>query len=78
MINLSRLEYRVVVISSDGEQLDVTAIANGLGWSEGEKELAAKITCKFACVEVSGKTIDEIIQPMTPIIIYADIGDGFQ
>lgn len=33
MINLSRLEYRVVVISSDGEQLDVTAIANGLGWS---------------------------------------------
>lgn len=33
MINLAKLEYRVIVISSDGEQLDVTGIANGLGWS---------------------------------------------
>lgn len=77
MINLAKLEYRVAVISSEGEQLDVTGITSGLGWSEGEKELSAKISCKFACVEVGGKMIDEIVQPMTPIIIYAGDGEDF-
>lgn len=77
MINLAKLEYRVVVISAEGEQLDVTEIANGLGWSEGEKELSAKITCKLACVEVGGKLIDAIVQPATPIIIYAGDGEDF-
>lgn len=45
--------------------------------SEGEKELSAKITCKLACVEVGGKLIDAIVQPATPIIIYAGDGEDF-
>lgn len=71
MIDLSKLSYRVVVISSEGEQLDVTDITSGLGWSEGEKELASKINLKLAVVEVGGKSLDEIVTLNTPIIIYA-------
>ena len=78
MIDLSKVEYRVVVVASDGTQYDVTPITSSLGWQEGEKELAAKITCKFACVMVDGALITDVVKMMTPIIIYASDGDGFQ
>ena len=78
MIDLSKVEYRVVVVASDGTQYDVTPITSSLGWSEGEKELAAKITCKFACVMVDGSLITDTVKMMTPIMIYASDGSGFQ
>lgn len=78
MIDLSKLEYRVVVVGSDGTQYDLTDITSALGWSEGEKELAAKITAKFACVEFGGKMITDLVQMCTPVFVYAGLGDDFQ
>ncbi|MBQ3434941.1 MAG: hypothetical protein IJG24_07860 [Selenomonadaceae bacterium] len=78
MIDLSKVEYRVVVVASDGTQYDVTDICSALGWSEGEKELAAKITCKLACVEVNGALVTDVVTLNTPIIVYASDGGGFQ
>ena len=78
MIDLSKVEYRVVVVASDGTQYDVTPITSSLGWQEGEKELAAKINCKFACVMVDGSLITDTVKMMTPIMIYASDGSGFQ
>lgn len=72
MIDISKLEYRLICVDPEGKQYDLTSVTNGLGWSEGEKELAAKITCKVAAVEFTTG-----IQPMTPLIIYADMGNGF-
>lgn len=77
MLDLSRVEYRVVCVTSDGRQLDLTPISTGLGWSEGAKELACKIQLKIACVEVNGKSIGELVKPFTQIIVFADIGNGF-
>lgn len=78
MIDLSKVKYRVVVVTPDGAQLDVTDVTSALGWSEAEKELSAKITCKLTCVEFNGKSIAELVRPFTPVFIYADIGDGFE
>ena len=71
MINIAKIEYRIVVVDKEGTQYDVTRITSSLGWSEGEKELAAKITCKLACVEVKGRLITDIVQMMTPVFVYA-------
>ena len=33
MIDLNKVEYRVVAVTPDGQQLDLTDITHGLGWS---------------------------------------------
>lgn len=76
MIDLTKLRYDVVAVTSDGTQLNLTNITSGLGWSEGEKELSAKITLKVANVEYNGKRISDYVQPFSPIIVYADMGAG--
>ena len=78
MIDVSKISYRVVAVDKDGTQYDVTGITSSLGWSEGEKELAAKITCKFACVEVDGHLITDVVKMMTPVFVYASDGGEFK
>ena len=76
MIDLTKLKYDVVVLTKDGEQLNITDVASSLGWSEGEKELSAKIMLKIANVAYKDKQLSEIVQPFTPIFVYADVGEG--
>ena len=78
MINLAKLEYRVQIVLRDGTQLDVTNLTTGLGFSEGKKELAAKIQMKLANAAYQGGTLFEQIQPMTPIFIYANARGDFE
>lgn len=78
MIDLNKIEYRVIAVTPDGQQLDLTDITHGLGFSEGEKELSAKITMKLANADYGGKNISELVQPFTPIFIYASMGGGFE
>ena len=76
MLDLSRLKYRVTCIADDG-QFDLTDITTGLGFSEGAKELACKIQLKVAVCEVNGKSTFELLKPFTQIILWADIGEGY-
>lgn len=78
MIDLNKIEYRVIAVTPDGQQLDLSDIAHGLGWSEGEKELSAKITMKLANADYGGKNVSELVLPFTPIFIYASMGGGFE
>lgn len=34
MIDVAKIEYRIVVVDKDGKQYDVTGITSSLGWSE--------------------------------------------
>ena len=77
MIDLSKLEYRLVAIGSGGEQHDLTGVTSGLNWTEAEKQLASKITCKLAAF-VNDKPITDFVSINTQLIICADTGDGFQ
>ena len=74
MIDLRDISYRVVCITPDGTQLDITSITTGLGWEEGEKELAARISLKVYNVLYGGKRMSQLVQPETPIFVYAMIG----
>lgn len=74
MIEVAKIEYRIVVVAPDGAQYDLTPVANSLGWSEGEKELAAKITCKFA-IDLKEQNILEKIQMNGQLIVYVAKAD---
>ena len=72
MLDLSKLEYRLTAVTDAG-QLDLTPITTGLGFSEGSRELAAKITAKVAVTEVNGKSTFDLLKPFTQLILWADI-----
>ena len=73
MIDLSTLTYGVVCITASGESLILTEIVSHLGWEEGEKELSARISLQLANVEYNGGRISDVVQPFTPILVYAQI-----
>lgn len=75
MVDLKNISYRVVCITPDGKQLDITRITSNLGWEEGAKELSVRISLKVYNTLYDGKRISQLIQPGTPIFIYANIGD---
>ena len=74
MISIKDIIYRVICISPDGEQIDITSITTNLGWEEGEKELSVRISLKVYNTLYNGKRISQLIQPGTPIFVYATIG----
>ncbi|SDH05141.1 hypothetical protein, partial [Marvinbryantia formatexigens] len=43
-INPFRYRYQVILVTEKGEQIDITALIEDLGWEEQEKELAARIS----------------------------------
>lgn len=65
-MNIKDMQYRVVAVADDGTQFNLTDVTHGLIWSEGEKELSAKIACKLVLNDDT-----QYVQIGTPIIIYA-------
>ena len=78
MIDLRYIAYRVVVVTPDGTQLDVTDITTNLGWEEGERELAIRISMNLYNAQYKGKMMSELVQPGTPVFIYATTLNGAQ
>lgn len=73
MINIGEIEYRVVCITPDGEQLDLTPVTTNLGWEEGAKELAVRISMQIHNAKYKGKYMSELVQPKTPVYVYYSI-----
>ena len=78
MIDLYKMDYRVICISPEGEQLDLTPVCTDLGWEEGAKELAIRISFKIYNGKYNNKYFSESVQPGTPVYIYAIINDSAQ
>ena len=78
MIDLRKIEYRVVCITPEGEQLDLTPICTDLGWEEGAKELAVRTSLKIYNGQYGNKYFSESVQPGTPIYVYAIINGSAQ
>lgn len=70
MIDLRLLEYKTIAITADGTQLDITDIVTDLGWEESEREFSMRISLKIYNTQYLGKYMSELIQPLTPIIVY--------
>ena len=75
MVNLANVHYRFVCITPDGDKLDLTSVATDVGWEEGAKELSVRISMKLYNGQYGGKYISELVQPGTPLYVYAII-DG--
>lgn len=70
MIDARKIEYRLVAVSPEGTQVDLTPITTNLGWSEGDKELAAKITFRVA-VRLGDQDITDILKMNGQVLVYA-------
>lgn len=75
MIDIAKVSYRIVAVTPEGEQIDITDISTKLGWEEGAKELSARISLDIYDAQYKGKYMHEMIVPMTPIFVYSVI-DG--
>lgn len=73
MLEIRKIAYRIICIAPDGTQLDLTQITTGLGWEEGDKELAARISLKVCNTLCKGKRISQMVQPGTPLFLYAAV-----
>lgn len=78
MIDLCKIDYRIVCLSPEGEQLDLTPVCTDLGWEEGAKELAVRTSFKIYNGRYKDKYFSESVQPGTPIYVYAIINDSAQ
>lgn len=77
-INVRSVQYKLICITETGLQLDLTNAVKDLGWSETEKELAAKVTFTLLNVDFRGQKLSKIVKLGCRAIVMADWGAGFQ
>ncbi len=44
MVDISKIRYRLVIMDENGKQYNIRDYVEGLGWEQGEKELATRIS----------------------------------
>ena len=51
MIDLSKIAYRLTVMSSGGKQYNIKEFVTGLGWEENKNEISVRVsfTAKNEC-----------------------------
>ena len=72
MIDISKLTYKVFLLCENGEQLNITDIAQDVTWEENEGELAQRFSVKLRNGLYQGKRISSIAKPNCQIIITAE------
>lgn len=72
MIDISKLTYKVYILSETGEQLNVTDITESLDWGEDRGELGMKLSLGLANTTHNGKRISSIAKPNCYIIVTAE------
>ena len=76
MIDISKITYKVYLLRETGEQLDITAVSEDVGWDENEGELAQRVSLSLANVMHNGQYIASIAKPNCYIIVTADAGSA--
>lgn len=75
-IDISKIKYRVILVTSSGKQIDVTQAAESIGWEEGDAELAMRTNISLHNITYEGKKLSSIAQPGCIVAIIADWGTG--
>lgn len=76
MIDVSRLKYKLLLVTEDGKELDITGATEDLGWEEGESELASRIYFTLCNAEYGGGLLSGIAKPGCIVAVIADWGTG--
>lgn len=76
MINSKDLDYKAIIITEAGQQLDITAATQDLGWEENEDELAMKISFDMYNAFYNGKRLSSLVKLCSTVAIKSSWGSG--
>lgn len=76
MIDLSRLQYRVVVVDESGNQYNIKNFIKDLGWEENENEIAVRSSFQARNDKTSIGYLSGIIKPGCLVCIFATDGES--
>lgn len=76
MIDLSKIEYRLVVIDESGNQYNIKEYVHGLGWEENENEISVRSSFTVRNDKTSKGKLSSLIKPGCLIGIFASDGSG--
>lgn len=76
MIEVSKVSYDVIAITEKSLQLNITQAVEGLGWEEGEDELAMKITFEMYNAKYNNQRLSSLIKIGCVIAVKAYWGSG--
>jgi hypothetical protein len=76
MIDLSKIEYHVVVIDESGNQYNITDYIENLGWEENENELSVHSSFTARNDKTSKGYLSNLIKPGCMVVIFASEGSG--
>ena len=77
MIDLSKIEYRVVVIDENGNQYNIKEYIHSLGWEENQNEIAVRSSFITRNDKTSKGKLSSLIKPGCLIGIFATDGNGY-
>ena len=78
MIDLSKVEYYVIALMSNGQQLRLDEVAENIAWEENESELAIRLNLTLRDIPYGSGRLADVIALCTAVYLYADWGEGQQ
>lgn len=76
MVEVGKVKYYVYVVTSDGQTINVTQAVQGLGWEEGEDEIAMKMSFELYNATYNGKKLSAVIKIGCVVTVKANWGSG--
>lgn len=75
-VDVSKVKYKVYATTSSGQTLNITQAVQGLGWEEGEDEIAMKMTFELYNATYNGKKLSSLIKIGCVVRVKANWGSG--
>lgn len=76
MIDISKLKYKLLLVTESGKELDITNATEELGWEEGESELALRLSFTIINTTHNGSLLSSLAKPGCTVAVIADWGTG--
>lgn len=77
MIDVTNLKYKIIIITADAKEFDITDATTDVGWEEGDGELAMRIGITTHNTPYGAKRLSSIARPNCVVVILADWGNGY-
>lgn len=77
MIDVSKIEYKLMAITESGSQLDLTDYVESLGWEENDRELAARVSFTVHNAMTGQGQLASLLCIGCPIVVFVNTGGGF-
>ena len=74
MLEVTKFSYRLVFITEDNKQYNITDYIENLGWEENEKELSVRITFTAKNDKTSKGKLSSLIKPGCLVGVFVDYG----